>query len=148
MDKKDLKYIQVGKLLCDLSDDTKKGVSTLIVKDDNIISHGVNELPYGAEKTNERCTKPGKDFWMLHSERNAIYKASRAGISLVGAKMYCTYFPCSDCARAIIQSGIKALYSPKPDFNHHKWGETWVESEKMLRECNVSIIWTNKDSNE
>ena len=145
MDKKDLKYIEIGKSLCDLSDDPKKGVSTVIVKDDNIISHGVNELPYGAEKTNERVTKPGKDFWMLHSERNAIYKASRAGISLVGAKMYCTYFPCSDCARAIIQSGIKTLYSPKPDFNHHKWGKTWVESEIMLKECGVNIVWTDTD---
>lgn len=143
MDKKDLKYIEIGKLLCELSDDPKKGVSALIVKDDNIISHGVNELPDGVQKTNERLIKPGKDFWMLHAERNAIYKVSRSGISLVGAKMYCTYFSCSDCARAIIQSGIKTLYAPKPDFSHHKWGKTWVESQIMLRECGVNIVWTD-----
>ena len=120
MDKKDIKYIEICESLTELSDDPKTGVAALIVKDDNIITYGVNELPFSSGKVKERCENPGKGYWMLHAERNAIYKAARTGISLIGADMYCTYFPCADCARGIIQSGIKKLYTgldhPQPPF--------------------------------
>jgi dCMP deaminase len=55
--------------------------------------------------------------------------------------MYCTYFPCVDCARAIIQSGLSKVYSPKPDLNHEKWGKSWTESLIMFKECGVEVIW-------
>jgi len=136
-------YLSICNSLTRLTDDNNTGVSAIIVKNNNIISHGVNELPNGANKINDRCESPLKDKWMLHAERNAIFKAARLGISLKDTKMYCTYFPCADCSRAIIQAGITRLYTEKPDFNHHKWGESWVEALIMLRECGVEVIWTN-----
>lgn len=150
MNKKDKKYIQIANSLSELSDDPKTGVGSIIVKDDNIISHGVNELPLGLNKEYDkrRVENPLKGKWMLHAERNAIYKAARNGISLIGTKMYCTYFPCADCARGIIQAGIEKLYTEKPDFNHHKWGESWVEAIIMLKECGVEVIWTNEEDDE
>ena len=89
--------------------------------------------------TKKRYEKPQKYMWVEHAERNAIYTAGRNGISLDGCKMYVTYFPCCDCARAIIQSGIKEVYSPKPDWSHHKWGESWKVSKQMFNECGVKI---------
>lgn len=143
--KQDKKYIEITESLTGLSDDPKTGVASMIVKDNNIISYGVNELPFRSNKLKERCEKPLKDKWMVHAERNAIYKAARDGISLIDANMYCTYFPCADCARGIVQTGISKLYTKKPDFNHHKWGETWVEAITMLKECGVSVVWTNEE---
>jgi len=148
MDKKDIKYIEMCESLTELSDDPKTGVASIIVKEDNIISYGVNELPFRSNKLKDRCESPGKDKWMLHAERNAIYKAARSGVSLVGTKMYCTYFPCADCARGIVQSGIEKLITNKPDFNHHKWGESWLEAMIILKECGVSVVWANQDKNE
>lgn len=49
--------------------------------------------------------------WMVHAEANAIFNAARVGISLNGATIYVTKFPCIMCANAIIQVGIKRLYT-------------------------------------
>tara|TARA_Y100001937_G_C6899574_1_gene232672 strand:- start:19 stop:468 length:450 start_codon:yes stop_codon:yes gene_type:complete len=140
----DKSYMEMVSLLTKLTDDNKTGVGALIVKNNTIISHGVNVLPNGAKKTKERTESPLKRSWIIHAERDAIYKAAKAGISLDGSYMYCTYFPCVDCARGIVQSGIKRLYAPKPDFNHKRWGVSWVESIIMMRECGVEVIWTNE----
>ena len=143
--KHDLVFLEMLESIKKLSDDSKTQVATLIVNGDNdIISYGSNSLPNGATYNEKRCTSPLKDKWILHAERNAIYKAARLGITLKDTKMYCTYFPCADCSRAIIQAGVKKLYTEKPDFNHHKWGESWIEALIMLRECGVEVIWTNE----
>lgn len=139
----DKKFMEIVDSLTELTDDPSRGVACLIVKENNIISHGVNVLSRGVTKTEKRVSKPDKYNWISHAERNAIYKAARLGININGARMYCTYFPCVDCARAIIQSGISKIYSPKPDFNHHKWGESWTESIIMFRECGVEVVWTS-----
>ena len=53
-------------------------------------------------------------------------------------KMYLNWFPCIECTRAIIQSGIKYLIVPnKPDFNHHRWGKQFKISEQMLNEAKI-----------
>lgn len=143
--KHNLVFIEMLESIKKLSDDRKTQVASLIVNRNNdIISYGVNSLPDGVIYNEERCTSPLKNHWMMHAERNALYKAARLGISTMNANMYCTYFPCADCSRAIIQGGIKKLYTEKPDFNHHKWGESWIESLTMLIECDVEVIWTNE----
>jgi len=53
--------------------------------------------------------------------------------------MYTTMFPCADCARAIIQCGIKKIISPTPDVNHEKWGEHFKAAMVMLEEAKVEI---------
>jgi deoxycytidylate deaminase len=65
MDLRDKTYLSIVNTLCDLTDDTKKGVAAIIVKDDNIISYGVNELPKGCLKLKERCEAPLKYNWIL-----------------------------------------------------------------------------------
>jgi dCMP deaminase len=144
MNKDKEKYIDICDSLTELTDDEKKGVSAVIVKNDNIISYGVNKLPNGAKKTKSRCEPPLKGHWIQHAERNAIFKAAKDGVSVDGGEMYCSYFPCSDCARAIIESGIKKIYSPRPDLSHHKWGEIWEISMKMLIECGVTFEFYEK----
>ncbi|WP_246710353.1 deoxycytidylate deaminase [Martelella soudanensis] len=70
---------------------------------------GYNGLPRGVG--NEDATRfdrasGEKFFWIEHAERNAIYNAARSGAALAGCTIYVNRFPCADCARAIIQSGI------------------------------------------
>lgn len=143
----DLRWIDRAKYVAKYSKDTNTKTGAVIVNDDNIeLVSGYNGFPRGADDNNHpnRYEKPEKYFWTEHSERNCLYNAARLGISTNGAKMYCTYFPCADCSRAIIQGGIKKLFTEKPDLNHHKWGESWTEAIIMLRECGVQIIWTNE----
>lgn len=78
---------------------------------------------------------------MLNAERNGIYHAAKLGVSLKGCKMYVTMFPCADCTRAIIQSGITHLITPTPDVEHEKWGIHFKAALVMLDEANVGIIF-------
>jgi len=142
----DLRFIQRAKDVAEYSKDKNTKTGAVIVNDDKTeIVMGYNGFPRGADDDNypKRYERPDKYFWTEHAERNALYKAARLGVSTMDTKMYCTYFPCADCSRAIIQGGVKQLYTEKPDFNHERWGESWVEALIMLRECGVEVIWTN-----
>jgi dCMP deaminase len=77
---------------------------------------------------------------MEHAERNAIFAAARAGQSLLGATIATTFFPCIDCARAIVQSGFARLITPPPAFEDPVWGVAFERSQIILNEGGIEII--------
>ncbi len=127
------------------STDINKKVGCVIVNEDNnILSCGYNSFPKGANQVDfpERFyEKPLKYMWTEHAERNAIYNATKNGVSLKNSIAFITYFPCCECARALIQVGVKKIYTPKPDFKNSKWNESWVVSKEMFNECGVEFHW-------
>jgi dCMP deaminase len=75
-----------------------------------IRSTGYNSLPRGIrDDVPERLERPTKYLWMEHAERNAIYNAARHGTSMEGCSLYVELLPCMDCARAIVQAGIREV---------------------------------------
>jgi len=143
INKWDLRFYELAQNVAKWSKDTNKQTGAVIVGPDKTEkTFGYNGFPRGAnDNVSERYEKPLKYMWTEHAERNAIFKAAKEGLKIDGCSMYVTYFPCADCARAIIQSGIIKVYTPKPDLTHHKWGKSWKESILMFTECNVKIIW-------
>jgi len=86
----------------------RRKVGALLVKDRMIISDGYNGTPSGFENVCEDedgVTKP----YVLHAEANAITKVAKSGNSSEGATLYVTASPCVECAKLIIQSGIKRV---------------------------------------
>lgn len=117
------------------SKDRSTQVGAVIVGEDNeVLSIGFNGMPRGIDdELNSRHERPIKYKWFEHAERNAIYNAARHGIALKGSRIYVYGFPCTDCARAIIQSGIKELiYESWPDDPGR--GERWNEDLKIAKE--------------
>lgn len=101
------------------SDDPSTQCSALIVDSDlNILAGSYNSFPNNVAITKERLERPKKYEFMEHAERNAIYAAAKQGISTLNTTMYLNYFPscCSDCVRAIVQSGIKTVVGPNIPF--------------------------------
>ena len=83
-------------------------VGAIIAKDGNIISFGYNGTPSGMPN---KCEEEDVTFsYVLHAESNAITKACKSPISTEGATMYITHSCCLECAKLIIQSGIKKVY--------------------------------------
>lgn len=83
-----------------------------------------------------------KYFIFEHAERNAINSARAQGHSLVGAAMYSTLFPCADCARAIVSSGISRLVAPPPNRHSHrdeKWREHYRYAHQIFRLAGTRI---------
>jgi len=96
------------------SKDNRTQVGTCIVSPDNkILSVGYNGMPTGVKDDDMPWEYEGdalhtKYYYVCHAELNAILNHS--GISLNGAKLYTTLFPCNECTKAIIQAGIKEVF--------------------------------------
>jgi dCMP deaminase len=138
----DKRYIDLADFISQWSKDKSTKVGSVIVDEENhdIVSIGYNGFPRGCDDTKEeRHLRPAKYWYTEHSERNCIYNASRNGKSTNGKIMYVQFFPCVDCARGIIQSGIKRLITTEPDFNNPRWGESAKIAKELLDECGVEI---------
>ena len=108
MDKFDKRYMQMAYVWSGNSYCQRRQVGALIVKDKMIISDGFNGTPSGFENVCENedgLTKP----YVLHAEANAITKIARSGNNSDGATLYVTASPCIECAKLIIQAGIKRV---------------------------------------
>lgn len=108
MNKFDEKYMAMARIWAENSYCKRRKVGALIVKDRMIISDGYNGTPSGFENVCEDesgVTKP----YVLHAEANAITKVAKSGNSADGATLYVTASPCVECAKLIIQSGIRRV---------------------------------------
>lgn len=104
----DKRYMQMAIIWAENSYCKRRKVGALIVKDKMIISDGYNGTPAGFENICEDengLTKP----YVLHAEANAITKIARSNNSSEGATLYVTASPCIECAKLIIQAGIKRV---------------------------------------
>lgn len=107
MKNKDNFFLDIAKQVAKASYCKRRQVGAVIVKDDNIISFGYNGTISGF--TNEcECDNVTKQD-VLHAESNAIAKCCKSSYSSDGATMYITLSPCFECAKIIIQSGIKKV---------------------------------------
>lgn len=109
----DCRYLRMARIWSENSYCTRRKVGALIVKDKMIISDGYNGTPSGFENVCEdenNVTKP----YVLHAEANAITKVAKSNNSSNGATLYVTSSPCLECAKLIIQAGIKrVVYTEK-----------------------------------
>ena len=108
MDKFDARYIEMADIWARNSYCKRRQVGALLVKDKMIISDGYNGTPSGFENVCEDengVTKP----YVLHAEANAISKVAQSGNSSKGATLFVTASPCIECAKLIIQSGIRRV---------------------------------------
>jgi dCMP deaminase len=152
----DERYLAMAKEWSKMSHAKRKKVGCLIVKDERIISDGFNGTPSGFDNNCEEVfyTCDERDFYkdqeweldkgkekffklktkpeVLHAESNALMKLARSTNSSEGATIYCTYSPCFDCAKLIVQSGVKRFV----------YNETYRNTEglDLLKKAGVEII--------
>ena len=124
MEKHDIQYMKIAKIWAENSHARRNKVGAIIVKDNMIISDGYNGMPAGFDNCCE-YEETIKDFdsegyysdyiklvtkpEVLHAEANAITKLAKSTNSSIGATLYVTLSPCLECAKLIIQSGIKRV---------------------------------------
>ena len=130
----DRRYIRMATIWAENSYCTRRQVGALIVKNQRIISDGYNGTPAGFENICEdqnNVTKP----YVLHAEANAITKIARSNNSSEGATLYVTASPCIECAKLIIQAGIKrVVYSEKYRLE---------DGLELLRKANIEVEYIN-----
>lgn len=129
------------------SKDPNTQVGACIVSDDNkILSVGYNGFPRGCSDDDfpwERSAKSMNDTkypFVCHAELNAILNAG--GQNLVGARIFVALFPCNECAKAIIQSGIKEVIYISDKYAHT---EGTIASKRMLNAAGVKLTQFESD---
>ena len=130
----DKRYIRMASIWSENSYCQRRKVGALIVKDKMIISDGYNGTPSGFENVCEddnNVTKP----YVLHAEANAITKIARYNNSSDGATMYVTASPCIECAKLIIQAGIKRVV-----YSEHYRLEDGIE---LLKRAGIEVVFVD-----
>ncbi|GJG37820.1 dCMP deaminase family protein [Prevotella lacticifex] len=134
----DYRYLRMARIWAENSYCVRRKVGALVVKDKMIISDGYNGTPSGFENVCEdenNVTKP----YVLHAEANAITKLARSGNNSDGSTLYVTASPCIECAKLIIQAGIKRVV----------YGEKYRLSDgiDLLKRAKIETVYLNPDEN-
>lgn len=132
----DKRYMRMAEIWAENSYCKRRKVGALIVKDKMIISDGYNGTPSGFENVCEddnNLTKP----YVLHAEANAITKIARSSNNSDGATLYVTTSPCIECAKLIIQAGIRrVVYGDKYRIE---------DGLLLLRRAGIELEYVNPD---
>ena len=127
----DKRYMRMAFIWSENSYCKRRKVGAILVKDKMIISDGYNGTPSGFENVCEdedNVTKP----YVLHAEANAITKVARSNNSSEGATLYVTSSPCIECAKLIIQAGIrKVVYADSYRLS---------DGVELLRRADIELI--------
>lgn len=140
-------FLNIAEAVSLRSKDQSSKIGAVIVGPGHEIrSTGYNGFPRGMNDDDiAKQERPLKYKYFEHAERNSIYNAARFGASIEGCTMYCPWPPCSDCARAIIQAGIKKLVVKHGILMcPQRWHEDMVIAADMLRECGVKFEVCNE----
>lgn len=128
------------------SKDPHHKVGTLFVDPESlaILSTGYNGFCRGIDETCEnRWDRPQKYDFVCHAEVNGIYNACRQGVRLNGSTAVVTTFPCLECAKALIQVGVRTVVSRKPDFADERWGRQFKMSTEMFEEVGMKLLYVD-----
>jgi dCMP deaminase len=138
------RYLSLAKEVSTWSKDPSRKIGAVAVgSKGQILAQGYNGFPRGildsVDRYNDRSTKYRL---VVHAEMNVIYNATFNGVSLDGASLYVYGLPiCSECAKGIIQVGIKNVTVFTDDAVPDMWTESWSNTVSMFDETNVKYEW-------
>ncbi len=127
----DMRYLRMARIWAENSYCERRKVGALVVKDKMIISDGYNGTPSGFENVCEDDNGVTKTY-VLHAEANAITKLARSSNNSDGATIYITASPCIECAKLIIQAGIKRVV----------YGENYrlTDGIELLKRAGIEVV--------
>src|SRR5512136_2608484 len=134
----DQRYLKMAAIWSQNSYCERRKVGALIVKDKMIISDGYNGTPAGFENVCEdenNVTKP----YVLHAEANAITKVAKSNNSSEDSTLYVTTSPCMECAKLIIQSGIKRVVF----CNKYRI----IDGLDLLKRAGIELVYIDPENN-
>lgn len=132
------------------SKDPSTKVGAILVKDKRIMATGYNGFAYGvADEATRYADRQTKLALVVHSEANCILQCARYGVSTEGLTLFVSLTPCIECAKMIIQAGIKNVIFKHQDLSvlrvatENEWRDKIAMSIDMLHEAGVSVFEYN-----
>lgn len=147
MDKWDQRFVALSQTIATWSSCYKENrqIGAVIVRNKRILTTGYNGAPAGVTSCKDRgeCLRVRLGIasgtkhelcYAIHAEQNAIIQAAKLGVSIEGATLYCTHYPCAICAKMIVNAGIARLVYIHPypdDFSHQILDEADILVEQF-----------------
>lgn len=135
-------FIEITKIVAKRSTCLRRHVGAILVKDKRILATGYNGAPQNIRHCLDiGCIRESKNVPSgerhelcrgIHAEQNLIIQAAYYGISIEGSQLYCTNFPCSICAKMLINAGIKRIF--------YLDGYPDELSQELLKEANIEAV--------
>ena len=137
------KYMHLAKEISTWSKDPSTKIGAVVVGDHGqILSQGFNGFPRGIKDSEDRLNNRERKYELVvHGEMNAIYNASLNGVSLKDATLYVYGLPtCNECAKGIIQVGIKKVVAMRPADYNETWNESIDNAQALFKEADVMYL--------
>ena len=134
------RYLKLAREIAGWSKDPSTKIGCVIIgSKGQVLAQGYNGFPRGIQDTPERyADRPTKYKYVVHAEMNAIYNASYSGVSLDGSVLFVHGLPvCSECAKGIIQVGIKNIVMPWQEIPA-TWQDSWNLTQQMFKEAGIT----------
>lgn len=129
-------FMKIATDIAARSKDPSTSVGALVTTKNNIlIGSGFNGFASGMEETEELWQRPIKYNYVIHAEANSLINCSRLNKARI---MYCTLYPCKDCAKLIAGTKIKTIYYKDHEIN----GKSYLDpiSQDIFKRCNIEVI--------
>jgi len=142
------KYLDLAKHIASWSKDPSTKVGAVAVgRDGQILSQGYNGFPRGIKDSYERLINREEKYkFVVHAEMNCIYNATLNGVSLKDADLYVYGLPvCSECAKGVVQVGIKRVFMCCPEEINDKWRDSFKVTSAIFQEAGVSARLDSRD---
>ena len=137
------KYTNLAKQISTWSKDPSTKVGAVVIGEHGqLLSQGYNGFPRGINDTEERLNNRERKYELVvHAEMNAIYNASLNGVSLNNATLYVYGLPiCNECAKGIIQVGIRRVIATRPADYNKEWDESIKDAKALFKEAEVEYL--------
>lgn len=131
----DLEHLKLTyRIALHYSQDPSTQLGAILLPIGNYGLYGANRFPPNITPTGIHIQRPNKYQYIEHAERNVIFAAARGGVITQGATLYCPWFACPDCARAIVLAGIKRVVGHKQmmDKTTDRWKQAIEIGNKIL----------------
>ena len=143
------KYMGLARQIASWSKDPSSKIGCVAVGDHGqILSQGFNGFPRGIADTPERLNDREEKYkYVVHAEQNCIYNATLNGVSLNNSTLYVYGLPvCFECAKGVIQVGVKRVFMCYPVHVSHKWQDSLRQSYRMFNEVGVKCYTVEESS--
>ena len=137
------KYTHLAKEISTWSKDPSTKVGAVVIGEHGqLLSQGYNGFPRGIKDSEERLNNRERKYELVvHAEMNAIYNASLNGVSLKDSTLYVYGLPiCNECAKGIIQVGIKKVVAMRPKKYNIAWEESINNARNLFSEADVMYL--------
>lgn len=135
-------FMRAVYLVAAKSKDPRTKIGAVLVSERRIVATGYNGLPRKVDDKLERYERPEKYLWITHGEANCIHDCAYRGVSSRGTTLYTQGLPCADCAKTLIQGGIRdiIIHAQWPKMTHsQQWIESTKRSRQMFQEAGIWV---------